>query len=122
MRLIAILSLLAIAACQNRVAEPVHLAQPTDDRLTCTEIAEKRVENRKQAARLVKLDEGVALSNAFAITLSQVWFWPAIMGVDMSDVEEIEARALQDRNQRLIAIAKEKSCPPLMDASIAARL
>mgnify|MGYP006171481917 CR=1 FL=1 len=111
MRLLAILGLLAISACQTRTATPVHLAQSSDDGLSCIEIADERLTNRKKAAKLSKLDKGVAISNAFALTLSKVWFWPAIMGVDMSDVEEIEGRALQQRNVRLAALAKANDCP-----------
>lgn len=120
MRLLAILGLLAIGACQTRTATPVHLAQPGDDSLSCVQIADERIANRQKAAKLAKLDEGVALSNAVAVTLSQVWFWPAIMGVDMSDVEEIEARALKQRNTRLAALAKSNGCPDVAEKTIAA--
>lgn len=119
MRLIAILSLLAIAACQTRTATPVHLAQPGDEILSCDAIADERNANRASALKLAKLDEGVAVSNAFAMTLSQVWFWPAIFGVDMSDVEEIEARALMQRNDRLSGLAQRKGCPLPPEATVA---
>lgn len=119
MRLITILSALAIAACQTRTAAPVHLAQPGDDVLSCEAIAEERTVNRKAALKLAKLDEGVAMSNAFAMTLSQVWFWPAIFGVDMSDVEEIEAKALMQRNDRLTNLAERKGCPAPPQAVVA---
>ncbi len=121
MRLLAILGLLAISACQTRTAMPVHLAQPGDDALSCAEIADERLANRKKAAKLAKLDEGVAISNAFAMTLSQVWFWPAIMGVDMSDVEEIEARAIEQRNVRLAELAKTNGCPEPAETTITAK-
>ena len=120
MRLLAILGLLAISACQTRTATPVHLAQPGDDAMSCAQIADERLSNRKQAAKLAKLDEGVALSNAVAVTLSQVWFWPAIMGVDMSDVEQIEARALMQRNDRLAALSKANGCPQAAEKTVAA--
>jgi hypothetical protein len=100
---------------------PVHLAQPGDDALSCVEIADERLANRKKAAKLAKLDEGVAISNAFAMTLSQVWFWPAIMGVDMSDVEEIEARAIEQRNVRLAGLAKTNGCPEPAETTFAAK-
>jgi hypothetical protein len=121
MRLLAILGLLAIGACQTRTATPVHLAQPGDGAMSCSEIAGEMVSNRKQAAKLAKLDEGIALSNAVAMTLSQVWFWPAIMGVDMSDVEEIEARALMQRNDRLAALAGQRDCPKPAEKTVAVR-
>jgi hypothetical protein len=110
MRIFAILAVLAIAACQSRQADPVQLSQPEDKKLACQEIAQLQTANRLQAAKLANLDEGVAIGNAIALTLSKVWFWPAIMGVDLSDAEEIEARALRDRNRRLTEIARSKHC------------
>jgi len=55
------------------------------------------------------------------MTLSQVWFWPAIMGVDMSDVEEIEARAIEQRNVRLAGLAKTNGCPEPAETTFAAK-
>jgi len=43
------------------------------------------------------------------------------MGVDMSDVEEIEARALEQRNVRLAALAKANDCPEPAETTIAAK-
>ncbi len=104
-------ALCLLAACQTtRQARPVAIAQPGDDALACSEIATIQASNRLEAARLAKLDEGVAIGNAFAVTLSRAWFWPAVFGVDLSDAEEIEVRALHDRNRRLEEIARAKGC------------
>ena len=115
MRLIVLLALsgaIAVAGCkETRQANPVQISQPGDAALECQAIAGLQHENRVQAARLAKLDEGVAMGNALAVTISKALFWPAVLGVDMSDVEEIEARALQDRNRRLQEIADAKGCP-----------
>ena len=107
-----VLALLAIAGCQPRQAKPVHMSQVGDKALECRQLAAMQLSNRLEAARLAKLDEGVALGNVIAMTLSQAWFWPAVFGVDMSDAEQIEARALQDRNRRLAEIAAAKGCAP----------
>ncbi len=111
MRILAILATtLALAACQSRQASPAQMSQAGDARLECAQIRSMQAANRREAARLAKLDEGVAIGNAVAVGLSKVWFWPAVMGVDMSDVEEIEARALLDRNRRLAEIGRAKGC------------
>lgn len=107
-----ILAVVLVAGCQSRQAKPVHVSQAGDQQLECAQLAEMQLQNRLEAARLAKLDEGVALGNAIAMTLSRAWFWPAIFGVDMSDAEQIEARALQDRNRRLQEIAARKGCAP----------
>lgn len=109
----AALVLLLLAGCQTtRQANPTPIAHPGDDQLSCSQIAAFQTENRRTAARLAKLDEGVAAGNAIAVAASRTWLWPAVFGVDLSDVEEIEARALRDRNRRLDEIARAKNCPP----------
>lgn len=113
-RIVAILVLPAIlagAGCQTRHAQPVQVSQAGDAALDCEMIRELQIRNRAEAARLAKLDEGVALGNAIAMTISQAWFWPAVLGVDLSDAEQIEARALKDRNRRLEEIAQREGCP-----------
>jgi len=111
MRIVAILAILALAACQTRQANPVSLSQSGDERLDCASIQVMQQKNREEAARLAKLDEGVAMGNAFAVAMSQAWiFWPAVLGVDLSDAEEIEMRALRDRNRRLAEIGRGKGC------------
>jgi len=102
---------LGLAGCQTtRQANPVAMSQPGDASLDCAAIQAAQARNRAEAARLAKLDEGVALGNALAVTVSRAWFWPAVMGVDLSDAEEIEARALYDRNRRLAEIGGRKGC------------
>lgn len=118
MRGMAILAVLALGGpalvgCkETRQAHPVQLSQSGDAGLECRAIADMQMRNRLDAVRLAKLDEGVAAGNAIAVTISKAWFWPAVFGVDMSDVEQIEARALQDRNRRLDEIAASKGCRP----------
>lgn len=112
MRALLILAALVLAACQTRAANPVRLSQPHDRNLDCRSIATIQTANRREAARLAKLDEGVAIGNAIAVTISKtaLFFWPAVMGVDLSDAEEIEVRALRDRNIRLAEIGRNNGC------------
>ncbi len=90
----------------------MRLSQPGDPNLDCRSIAAYQIDNLREAARLAKLDEGVAISNAVAVTISKTAFifWPAVLGVDLSDAEEIEVRALRDRNMRLAEIGRNKGC------------
>ena len=67
-------------------------------------------DNRVKAAKLAKIDEGVATTNTIAVAVSRTLFWPAVLAVDLSDVEQIEMRSLVDRNQRLGEIAEKKGC------------
>lgn len=106
-----LLAAVAVQGCQTRNAAPVRVSQAGDQALDCEQLRLMQVQNGKDAIRLAKLDEGVAIGNAIAVAINQLWFWPGIFGVDMSDAEEIEARALYDRNRRLDEIAKAKACP-----------
>ena len=109
--LAVVLTALLAAGCQTRNANPVRISQAGDGALDCEMIREIQLENRQVAAKLVKLNEGVAIGNAIAVAINKVWFWPGIFGVDLSDAEEIEARALFDRNRRLEELASAKNCP-----------
>ena len=111
MRIITILVLTAtLVACQTRQAQLVPLSQPGDASLKCAEIIGLMADNRAKAAKLAKIDEGIAAGNTIAVAVSRTLFWPAVLAVDLSDVEQIEMRSLVDRNQRLGEIAKKKGC------------
>ena len=112
MRVLAILACLAILGCQQHIrqARPIALAQPGDLDLSCDDLAAMQTANAARAAELRKLDEGVAMGNGLAVVISKAMFFPAALGVDLSDAEEIEARAFEDRNGRLAEIAGRKRC------------
>jgi hypothetical protein len=61
-------------------------------------------ENHQRAMKLAGEDEALESQNVAAFLL----FTPAI---DLSQSEQIEYRALQDRNKNLDRLRKQKGCP-----------
>jgi len=118
LRIIAIIALAAmVVACETRQAQLVPLSQSGDETLKCPEIAGLMADNRDKAAKLAKIDKEIATGNAIAVAVGKAFFWPAVLAVDLSDVEQIEMRSLVDRNQRLGELAKAQGCSEISTSS-----
>ena len=48
--------------------------------------------------------------NVAAGVTSAVLFWPAVFAMDLSNAEQIELRALQDRDKTLTRLEQKKGC------------
>lgn len=101
---------LLIAACAARSSNPVQLAQPSDERMTCEALSAEITRNTVEAARLAGADQAIVGQNVAAGMVGTLIFWPALFAMDLSNAEQIELRALQDRNQRLEEIQNRRSC------------
>lgn len=98
------LALLALCAgCQGRQANPVSMVQPGDDELTCAQLTGEIKGNNVQIRHLSGKDEEVEVGNAIAVVV-----FP--FGIDLSSKEQIEMRALLDRNRQLDRIRKTRDC------------
>jgi len=95
---------LLLVSCAARPANPVATTQPTDTQLSCEGIDQERAANEKEARRLVNLDSNVVTGNVFSVI-----FFPYT--VDLSQKEQIEFRALHDRNRNLERLKRQKECP-----------
>jgi hypothetical protein len=103
---------LALAGCATRQVTPVKMSQPGDAGLSCAALAEQISENRTSAERLFKQDKKVADGNT-AKTLGSALPMVGIFLLasnDFSNAEQIEARALMDRDQQLRFLMKQRGC------------
>lgn len=103
----------SLAGCAPRPVTPVAMSQPGDDALSCAEIAAQTATNRDRAAGLLGLDRQVAQGNVVRGVAMAIPFGGLAAGasMDLSNAEQVQARALLDRNQRLDMLARDKGCP-----------
>ena len=80
------------------------MTQLGDDRLDCPALIEQIKTNRLSIASYLTKDKQVAQANAFFVLIG-----PTFM-VDLSNEEQIKARALADRNDRLVFLGRSKGC------------
>jgi hypothetical protein len=95
---------LLLASCAARPANPVATSQPTDTELSCEAIDQELAANETEARGLVNLDDSVVTGNVLS-----VMFFPYT--IDLSQKEQIEFRALYDRNRNLERLKRKKQCP-----------
>lgn len=101
---------LCLASCAARQVTPVSMTQPTDDRLTCSEIDQEMKSNQAAAAELLQKNKEVDQANAAKVAASVLlsgWF---ALTVDLSNEEQIKMRALADRNEALALLKAKKRC------------
>ncbi len=96
---------LAAAAGLSACATPtvVDTEQPTDRRLSCTELIEQ-IEEAAEFEEEAREERGVTGTNVAAA----VFFWPGLVGTYMNTEEAIEAA--QDRREHPQEIYDEKGC------------
>jgi hypothetical protein len=97
-------AVLMLVSCAARPANPVATSQPTDTQLSCEGIDRELAANETEARRLVDLDSTVVTGNVLS-----VMFFP--YALDLSQKEQIEFRALYDRNRNLERLKRQKKCP-----------
>jgi len=102
-RPISLILILLLAACAARQTTPVALSQPGDAALSCKQLDDEFAHNEAEAIRLVGADENVVLRN-IAVGVLSVWL------IDLSNVEQIQFRALRDRNDNLVRIREQRGC------------
>ena len=84
----------SVAACGTRSVVPMSMAQPGDDRLACSAIVDQIATNRLAMAAYTTKDREVEQANAFFAIIGPPFL------IDLSNEEQIKARALADRNDR----------------------
>jgi hypothetical protein len=105
---------LCLVGCAAREVTPVAMAQPGDDQLDCPALIEQIKANRAAADEFLASDKRVAEGNV-AKTVAGTIFAPigvllAAASIDLSNEEQVKARSIADRNERLIYLAKAKGC------------
>jgi hypothetical protein len=103
-----------LAGCAARTVVPVQMAQPGDEALDCAALDREISDNQKAAAVFIKKDRQVEQANT-AKTVGGVI--PGlglilVLSTDLSNEEQVKARALIDRDERLRFLSKQKGCKP----------
>jgi hypothetical protein len=107
-------AVLCLSACAARPVSEIAISQPGDDQLSCDAIKQQMADNSAQEATYVRKDKDVENGNtAKAVASATPFVGPLIaLSTDLSNAEQVKARALADRNERLAYLAKQKGCTP----------
>lgn len=106
----------ALAGCGGnpRAYTPVAMSQAGDDQLPCAELNSQLDANSKAASDLLRQHGVTETKNTTKGVASVVLLGPIgfliLSSVDMSGEDQVKARALIDRNERLTRLVKAKTC------------
>jgi hypothetical protein len=100
---------LLCAACAARQVTPISISQEGDDRLSCQELDQQLKANQIAAADFLQRNEQVRQTNSSleVATIFSLWF---SLAKDLSREEQIKMRSLNDRNDRLLMLKRQKDC------------
>jgi hypothetical protein len=101
-----------LCGCAAREVTPVRITQPGDDSLTCSEMREQISTNQSEEARLLAKDKTVERGNAAKAVGSAIPYVGLAIAAqaDLSNEEQVKARALADRDDWLKLVARKKGC------------
>ncbi len=99
----AVLILTLVNACGARKATPVETSRSTDAILTCDHLTAEHHVNTRRMAHLLT-EKGAQEANNVGFLLFSPLF------LDLSNTEQQEIRALQDRNQHLGLLMTSRRC------------
>jgi hypothetical protein len=111
-RVLVVVAALCLGGCAAKQFAEIPISQPGDDQLSCSDIRKEIDANATAQAVFVHKDKQVEAGNTAKTVASATPFvGPLIAGtMDLSNEEQVKARALADRNERLSYLAKQKGC------------
>ena len=99
-----------MAACAGRFPQPVEVRNASDFDLTCTMLAAEIEGNRDKVQYLARLEDEAASQNIVVTTIASAGLLPAILAWDVSNANDIEAEALEERSRHLENVHTRKGC------------
>ncbi|MBI3678767.1 MAG: hypothetical protein HY243_19330 [Proteobacteria bacterium] len=92
----------------------IAMAQPGDEDLSCTVLKQQIADNRDAEAKFRHKDKEVENGNVAKNVASVIPVAGLVIvaSTDLSNEEQVKARSLADRNERLENLAKQKGCTP----------
>ena len=112
-----ILAVSVLVACGAPQVTPVPLSQPDDAALTCEQIAAEIAGNQAEARRLVDVEGDVDAGNVLTGMAAgglvggiPMAFLISDMEAEAWSTEQIQYRALRDRNINLSRLQQQKGC------------
>src|SRR5262249_25501207 len=112
-RLSAMAWVLCLAACAARPVSPIAMRQSGDEQLSCADLAQQRSANRAAAEQLFRDDRDVESNNVAKNVVGGLLGPVGLLlagSSDLSNEEQVKARALIDRNDHLVYLARKKAC------------
>ena len=108
--LLALGLIIPLAACAGRLPDPIEVEQAGDFSLTCVALSAELEGNRGKHGFLYERERAEEAENlsvgALAFVLSPAIFF----GLDLSDANEDEMAALDERRERLLALMAGRGC------------
>ena len=101
---LAVLVATCVVACAARSVTPIAMTQSGDEQLTCLQIVGQIKTNRTAIADYLRKDKQVEQANTVFVLIGPTFL------VDLSNEEQVKARSIADRNDRLVWLGRSKGC------------
>jgi len=101
-----------LLGCAAAKVTPVRMSQPGDENLSCEALRHEIANNTAAAAEFVKLDRRVQDGNIAKGVGGAIPYLGILVlaSSDLSNKEQIQGRALLDRDERLNYLSNQKHC------------
>jgi|SRR5690349_6589697 len=110
---------LLVSGCAGRDAAPVSAYQPYDTQLACPQLAVELMQNETKISQLQSEHDSAHNANVAVGVIGALVFWPALFAIDASEAQQVEIRALRDRNSNLARMHASRGCGKQVDGSMA---
>jgi hypothetical protein len=109
-----VVSALGLCGCAAREVVPVAMVQSGDEQLGCDALKQQIADNSAAEQGYEAKDKEVERQNVAKGIGSAIPYAGILIGAttDLSNSEQVKARALADRNEHLAYLAKQKGCAP----------
>lgn len=110
--LFVVASATLLLGCAAAKVTPVRMSQPGDENLSCEALRQEIARNTAAAEDFVKRDKAVENGNiAKGVGSAIPYIGLLLIGSnDLSNSEQIQGRALVDRDERLTYLSTQKHC------------
>jgi hypothetical protein len=105
---------IGLSGCAAREFTSVAMSQPGDEALTCPQLNQQIADNGAAKISSERADKQVEQANIAKGVASAIPYAGILIAgtTDLSNEEQVKARALADRNEQLQYLAKQKGCSP----------
>jgi hypothetical protein len=107
-----------VTGCAGRDAAPVTAYNAYDAQLSCSQIDAETAANNNKVSQLQKEKENATAANIAIGAVGLLLFWPALFALDTSDAQDVETRALNDRNNSLAYLKTTAKCNEPQSAAV----
>ena len=101
---------MSLAACAGRISNPIEVEQAGDFSLSCTAMTAEHQGNQDKYSFLENREAETNAQNISIGVLGFVFTPMAYIGLDLSDANQEEMAALEERRDRLEALMASRGC------------